>query len=203
MLIPLVIIATAIGFYLFFHRDPARLIPLGSNIVSPADGIIGQIIDVDHEAVIDKGLLGQIKALCTDISPHCVLIQIIMRPWDVHVQRSPITGIVDVVTYVPGKFSNALMNKTQRIVENEHNEVTIRNKGIKIKVIQIAGAMARRIRCFVALGNKVLKGSRIGAIRLGSQVCVIFPRDKIHVVVHKGEKVYAGQSIIGTYQDQA
>ena len=202
VLIIIGIIISLIIFNIYFNRNPKRSIPLGSNIVSPADGIIGRIIDINNETAIEKGILGKIKTACSDVAKECILVQIIMRPWDVHVQRSPITGIIESVEYKKGFFRNAVKDaKDMRVIDNEKNEILIKNKIMKIKVIQIAGVLARRIECFVKPTDKIIKGQSIGKIKLGSQVSLILPKERIIIIAHEGEKVYAGESIIGTYQE--
>ena len=123
-----------------------------------------------------------------------------MNLFDVHVQRSPIEGTILSIKHVSGKFKNAVYgNKFENGIENEKNEIIIKNKRLgKIKVIQIAGVLARRIECFVKENKKVNKGEKIGRIVMGSQVSLILPK-KVKLIVTKGGKVKAGESIIAEY----
>ena len=184
-----------IVFLINFYRNPERKIPPGNNIVSPADGVIISIIKTGAKNVsVRKGLIGKISAFTGDVSGQCHVISIFMSPLDVHVNRSPIEGIVKSVKHSPGKFFYA--KNLEKSLENEKNEIVIENKRLKVKAIQIAGFLARRIQCYVRPGQKVNKGSRIGMIALGSQVTFIMPAKGINVRVAEGQKVKAGSSII-------
>jgi len=179
----------------YFLRDPVRAIPHGDNLVSPADGKVIQILDTgDKELKIKKGLLGKIEAMCSDIAKECYVISIFMSPLNVHINRTPMTGKIISVKHTKGKFFNA--GNLEKSLMNEKNEIIIENKKIKIKIIQIAGFLARRIECFVKKDQKILKGQRIGLINLGSQVTVIMPK-KVKPAIKIGQKIKAGSSIIG------
>ena len=143
-----IVVALLLFYNFFFLRDPKRKIAVGNNIVSPADGKIVDIIRLGDikKLEIKKGLVGRIKTL-SDIYKESCLITIVMNLFDVHIQRSPIKGKVKKIRYSKGKFLNAVVKKPR--LENEKNEITIENKEIKVKVIQIAGVLARRINCFV------------------------------------------------------
>ena len=187
-------------FYKFvFLRDPKRGIPKGENIVSPADGKIIKIIKLDNldKLKIRKGNIGKIKTLIPDSCKNGYLITIMMNLFNVHIQRSPINGMILSTKHSNGSFNNAVYgNKFENGILNEKNEIIIKNKKIgKIKVIQIAGVIARRIECFVKKNQKINKGERIGRIIMGSQVSLVLPK-KIKLNVKAGDKVKAGESII-------
>ncbi len=193
-----IIFALLILFLLFwkfwFLRDPKRKIPKGNNIVSPADGRINKIIVGNKwKQKINKGLMGRINTLAGDISKDYYLINIVMTPFDVHIQRSPIEGKVESVKHTRGKFKNAVTKGVA--IENEKNEILIAGK-VKVKVIQIAGAVARRIVCFVKKNQNLNKGERLGLINLGSQVSIIMPAD-VKLIAKEGQRVKAGETIIG------
>jgi len=119
------------------------------------------------------------------------MISIFMSPLDVHVQRAPINGRIRKILYQKGKFRPA---NSLNAIRNENNQILIQDIDA-VKVIQIAGLIARRIECFVKTGDHVLKGDKIGRINLGSQVTMIIPKNVV-LKVRKGERVTAGETII-------
>src|SRR3989338_10878090 len=186
----------AILFLLNFYRDPERTIPKGSNIVSHADGRIISIINTSKKSLkIKKGLLGKIKTYTKDVSDRCYIVSIFMSPFDAHINRAPIEGIVKSVKHTKGSFFRAY--DMEKSLQNEKNEIIIQNKKIKVKVIQIAGFLARRIVCNVKKNQKVNKGQKIGMIALGSQTSIIIPRG-VELKVKANDKVKAGQTIIAS-----
>lgn len=194
--IVVIVLAVFFLFYkLVFSRDPSRKIPK-HGIVAPADGKIIKILETDKEINMKKGLVGKINTLVSDIAKNCYVIVIMMNIHNVHVQRSPIEGTVKKIKYSKGKFLNAVFGSgSLNALENEKNEITIENKDIKIKVIQIAGILARRIKCYVRENQKLIKGQRIGMIDLGSQVALILPK-KVKLLVKKGQRVKAGSTVV-------
>jgi phosphatidylserine decarboxylase len=191
----LLIIGGLIGLFLLnFYRDPERTIPKGNNIVSPADGRVISIIDTsDNNIKIRKGLIGKIKTLTRDVAKECYVVSIFMSPLDVHINRSPMEGTVKSIRHTRGRFFRAY--DLEKSFENEKNEIIIQNKKLKIKVIQIAGFLARRILCFTKPGKKVNKGQRIGMIALGSQATLIMPKS-VKIKIKLNEKVKGGCTII-------
>ena len=197
MLLEIIIVALALliaSFLLNFYRDPERKIPKGSNIVSPADGKVIRIIGTSENPVkIKKGILGKIKTMTYDIAEECHVVSIFMSPLDAHINRAPIEGTIKSVRHTKGKFFMAY--DLEKSFENEKNEIVIQNKSMKIKVIQVAGFLARRIICNVKANQKVNKGSKIGMIALGSQATVIIPK-KIKLRIRLNDRVKAGETII-------
>lgn len=188
------IVLAVILFLINFYRDPERKIPKGSNIVAPADGKIISIINTKENSIkISKGLLGKIKTLTSDISSQCYIISIFMSPFDVHYNRSPIEGTVNSIKYTKGRFFEAY--NLEKSLQNEKNEIIFQNKHMKVKVIQIAGFLARRIKCFVHENQKVNKGSKIGMICLGSQTTLVLPSG-VDLKVKMNEKVKAGSTVL-------
>jgi len=185
-----------LAFWRFwFLRDPERDIPEGDNIVSPADGKIISVMPIRTEEVeIPKGMLGKVETLSSDVRNAGYLVSIFMTPLNVHVQRAPINGRIARVKYTKGKFLSA---NTLAALANENNEILIEDID-SVKVIQIAGFIARRIECFVKADDRVIKGDRIGRINLGSQVTMILPRN-IKLKVREGQKVKAGETIIAEF----
>lgn len=169
-----------------FFRDPERVIPQGENlVVSPADGKIILIQEVQYPA------LGEEKYL---------QVSIFMSVFNVHVNRAPIAGTVEDVSYNPGKFFAAYENKASLL--NEQNTIILsqeRNgKAVKILVKQIAGLIARRIVCYAKPGMTYKRGERIGLIRFGSRVDLFLPLDTT-LSVELNDKVKGGLTIIGHF----
>ena len=196
--ISLSVIALLIFWRFWFLRDPERKIPEGRNIVSPADGEILKIINVkDSELNMQKGHLGRIHSATKEIGRQTKVISIFMSPFDVHYNRAPVSGKIISVKHTKGKFFSAF--NFEKSLENEKNEIVIKNRGLgKIKVIQVAGFLARRIVCFAKKNNNVAKGGKIGLINLGSQCVLIMPQ-RARIKVKEGERVLAGSTILGVY----
>ena len=160
------------AFCLNFFRDPDRAIPPGRVAVSPADG---KIVSVK------------------ELSPAQLRVSIFMNVFDVHVNRSPITGVIKDIQYKPGKFMNASYDEAA--TDNEQNVLTVEGDGTKVVFTQIAGLIARRIICYAKPGDQVKAGDRIGLIKFGSRVDVFFGPEW-NVNVKPGERVTAGLSIL-------
>ena len=169
-----------------FLRNPKRNIPKGNNIICPANGKIVRILDTSKNIRLRKGLLGHVTLLTKDIAKKCVVICIMMNIHNIHVQRSPISGKIIDQKYSKGKFMN-VVNGAEKLewLENEQNSMTIFNKknSLKIKVVQVAGAFAKKIKSYVKTNQDIKKGEDIGHITFGSQVTVIIPKDKIRLNV--------------------
>ncbi len=185
----------------YFLRDPNRKITAGNNLISPADGKILEILKFDVSkkdlglTEIKKGNLGKIRTTLKDVTQKGYIVSIFMSPLDVHVNRAPLQGKIIYQKHVKGKFHVAY--DFWKSLENEKNEIVIEGK-IRVKMIQIAGMLAKRIESFVKVGDRVVKGQRVGLINLGSQVTLIFS-DKLNLAVKTGEIVKAGESIIAKF----
>ena len=171
--------ASLAGFTLFFFRDPEREIPQGEGIiVSPADGQVVGVDQVDHAPFIE----GPAKR-----------ISIFLSIFDVHLNRAPIEGRVGFRHYHPGKFLPANCDKAS--TDNEQNSVGIQDGEFRVLVKQIAGIIARRIVCWKDAGDMVQRGERFGLIRFGSRTELYLPPDsRIEVVV--GQKVNGGSTVV-------
>lgn len=191
----LVGISFLIGIFLLqFYRDPKRVIPGGNAIVSPADGRVIAIVKTGKkEVTVPKGMIGKIRALTGDVGNDCCVVSIFMSPFDAHINRAPIGGKIVSMRHTQGKFFGAY--DLEKSLLNEKNEIVIKSKKIRVKVIQIAGFLARRIIPYVKEGQDVKKGQKIGMIALGSQTTLIMP-GKVKVAVKKGQRVKAGSSVI-------
>lgn len=166
-------------FIIAFFRDPEREIP-EDGIVSPADG---KVIKVER---CREGRI--LKAEAQKVS-------IFMSLFDVHVNRIPYSGKVSRISYNPGRFFSANLDKAS--LENEQNMTLIESaNGKRIVVNQIAGLIARRIVCYLREGDEVKKGERFGMIIFGSRLDVYLPLS-CRLVVQVGDRVKAGSSILG------
>jgi phosphatidylserine decarboxylase len=169
-------------FVIYFFRDPKRQPPnLENAVVTPADGRILEVMDVDGK---DNPLGRPSKK-----------ISIFMNVFNVHVNRIPIQGTIKKISYHPGKFLSADLDKASE--QNENNRVILQTADSKeILIIQIAGLVARRIACWIKEGDSVKIGQRFGLIRFGSRLEVFLPPESI-IIAQVGQKVKAGVTIIG------
>ena len=170
-----------------FFRDPIRTTPQDPKlIVAPADGLVMLIqrVSAPIELAGEGGLSGEFTR-----------VSIFMSVFDVHINRTPISGIVRRVAYVPGKFLNADLDKASEDNERQHFLVE-REDGVRIGFTQIAGLVARRIMSFVKEGDTVSAGERIGLIRFGSRVDVYLPAGTGSQVL-LGQRTIAGETVIG------
>jgi phosphatidylserine decarboxylase len=172
--LPLFILA---AFCLYFFRDPDRQIPGGPVAVAPADGKI--------VAVRPEGPSGQ-------------RVSIFLNIFDVHVNRTPIGGTITRVQYQKGRFLVA--SKELASIANEQNTVEVEGNGTRVVFKQIAGLIARRIVCNKKPGDKVSTGDRIGLIKFGSRVDVVFGPEW-DIVVSEGMRVVAGSTVLARRND--
>jgi phosphatidylserine decarboxylase len=167
----------------YFFRDPERVTPMVEGLViSPADGRVSAI-----ESVIPPPELDLPRETMTRIS-------IFMNVFDVHVNRSPIAARITKLTYVPGLFLNAELDKASE--DNERQALTLLTSGgIQIGVVQIAGLIARRIVKFVDEGTNLQAGQRFGLIRFGSRVDVYLPKG-VPALACIGQRAVAGETVL-------
>lgn len=168
------ILGALLLFNLNFFRDPARTLPEGEGLfVCPADG---RVIRADHD---ESGLLR---------------IDVFMNVFNVHVNRAPLAGRITHMQYFPGKFINASFDKASE--ENERNRFEMESDdGAKVAFTQIAGLVARRIVSYVAVGDRVEAGQRVGMIRFGSRVNCEIPAGYT-CCVKVGDHVAAGKTVL-------
>ncbi len=172
-------------FMAFFFRDPERVIPEEKGIfVSPADG----------EVILIKEIMEE-EYLKTD----AIKISIFMSPLNVHVNRSPCGGTVKVVKHKPGKFLAAYKEKSSML--NEHITMLLEGEQGEVLVKQVAGFLARRAVCRVKPGDLLNRGQRYGLIKFGSRLDVFLPLNT-EIKVKLGDKVKAGESILGIIKDK-
>jgi phosphatidylserine decarboxylase len=171
--VPAVLLAC---FFLWFFRDPERKIPsVAGAVVSPGDG---KVTDVSR-----------VRASGADK----LRISIFLSVFDVHVNRSPIAGVIRDIRYQRGKFINAM--NADSAAENEQNIVTVEGEGITVVFKQIAGLLARRIVFTKSIGDRVGRGERVGLIKFGSRVDVLLDTSAIPQV-KVGDHVRGGASVI-------
>jgi phosphatidylserine decarboxylase len=184
--IPWILCALTVFVFAFF-RDPKRATPAGEGLIlSPADGLVSQIMTVE----LPRQLVGE-GALAPGAATR---ISIFMSVFDVHINRAPIAGTVTRLAYVPGAFLNADLDKASE--ENERQYILIEGAdGTKVGFTQIAGLIARRIVGFVREGVMVGTGQRVGLIRFGSRVDVFLPEGYAPQVV-KGQRAVAGETVL-------
>jgi phosphatidylserine decarboxylase len=168
------------AFFLWFFRDPHRMIPAGDGlIVSPGDGLVTETVTI-----------------ATPQGPR-QRISIFLSVFDVHVNRSPIGGVLSSVCYQKGQYLNA-MNPASAD-RNEQNVVTVRGQGgdagVEITFKQIAGLLARRIVFVPKEGDRVERGQRVGLIKFGSRVDVVLPAEAV-LQVKVGDRVKGGESVL-------
>lgn len=169
-------------FTVYFFRDPARS-PQGDEktVLTPADGRIVEAAPAKYPLDPD--------------GERAFKVSVFMSVFDVHVNRTPAAGKISGVTYHPGKFLVASLDKASE--QNERNAVTLQtHDGRKVVIVQVAGLIARRIACWVQKGDDVKAGQRFGLIRFGSRLDVYLPADS-RISAALGQKVRAGETVIG------
>jgi phosphatidylserine decarboxylase len=164
------------AFFLWFFRDPERQIPATAGaVVSPADGTVTDVSTVSAGGLTLRR------------------ISIFLSVFDVHVNRSPIAGVIREVRYQRGKFLNAM--GANSAAENEQNIVTVEGDGHIVVFKQIAGLLARRIVFTPKVGDRVARGERIGLIKFGSRVDILLDH-AAQIQVKPGDRVKGGASVV-------
>lgn len=176
--IPCAVMCVILGVVLWFFRDPERTANYeDGGFYSPADGKVVEISECEHE-----------------FTGRALKVGIFMNLFSVHVNRTPCTGRVDYLEYVPGKKIAAFSPKASEI--NERNYVGLSTQWGRVMMVQIAGLVARRIVCRLKRGDILDVGQRYGMIKLGSRVDLYVPCDTL-IRVKMGENVKAGETLIG------
>lgn len=169
-------------FVMQFFRDPPREVPQGDQyILSPADGRIVAVVP------------------CTDpcLQRPAIKISVFMNVFNVHSNRSPVAGVVRQITYHPGRFFNADLDKAS--TANERNAIVLETtRGQQLTCVQVAGLIARRILCYTTVGAQMKPGQRYGFIRFGSRVDLyVPPQSRLRAAI--GDKVYATSTILAEW----
>jgi phosphatidylserine decarboxylase len=167
-------------FVASFFRDPERTCPSGETILAPADGRI-LLIEEEESPQFPKG--------------EAIKISIFMSVFNCHINRFPVSGTIENIRHRPGKFYAA--DKARASAENEQNTLFLRTeRGQEIRIVQVAGLIARRIVCWVRTGDTVKRGDRFGLIQFGSRVDLFLPVSA-RLSIKRGDRVKAGLTVIG------
>ncbi len=174
----------AMGFTLWFFRDPERTSPDGAVggdvILAPADGKVVLVEEVQDSLYL-KGPAKQVS--------------IFLSPLNVHVNRNPVDGVVEYVEYVPGDYLVAWHPKASE--KNERSQIGVRHpSGARILYKQIAGAVARRIVYHIKVGDEVVAGERFGIVKFGSRMDILVPPEST-IDVTVGDRTVAGETVLG------
>lgn len=173
LVLPPVLLA---AFFLWFFRDPERVVPAGEGlIVSPADGKVTDVSATQLNGV------------------PCTRISIFLNVFNVHVNRSPISGVIKSAVYQKGQFGNAMSESSA--ANNEQNIVTVEGAGMTVVFKQIAGVLARRIVFNHKPGETLVRGQRVGLIKFGSRTDVIFPQPA-EIKVKVGDHVAGASTVL-------
>ena len=177
--VPLLLLA---AFMAYFFRDPERAVPEGEGIVvAPADGRVTRVEKL------------------SPADPHSPsVVSIFLSPFDVHINRSPIAGVVCEVTYTRGRFKSATRDEAS--LTNEQNALNIRGEGLDVVCKQIAGVLARRIVCWKRPGDRLELGERFGMIKFGSRTDLVLPAS-VEILVRPGARVRGGLTVVGRFGD--
>src|SRR5688572_8277550 len=167
-----VLLAALSAFMAYFFRDPHRVMPDGDGLIlAAADGRVTRIDDDENGK----------------------LVSVFMSPFDVHINRSPITGKVTKAEYLPGRKAPATSNSAS--MTNERNTITIEGGDLTVRCTQIAGILARRIVCWSKEGDELQRGEKFGLIKFSSRTDVRMP-PSVELAVKIGDHVKAGETII-------
>lgn len=172
---------TLTGIVIYFFRDPDRNLPKDENfVISPADGTVVQIREIEENVYL--------KEKATQIS-------IFLSPLDVHVNRNPVSGLLEYVKYHPGEYLMAWNEHASELNERADFGV-LHPTGIKFLFRQITGFLARRIVYNINEGDQLVAGERFGIMKFGSRMDVVVPAS-VEIKVKEGDKTRAGESVIG------
>lgn len=167
------------GFTLYFFRDPERVSPPFDAILAPADGKVISVETVREDTYLETSARQ---------------ITIFLSLWDVHVNRYPVSGEVEHVSYYPGKYLVAWHPKASKL--NERAEFGIRHSsGLRLFYRQITGFVARRIVFYTKVGDKVTAGERFGMMKFGSRMDILVP-ENCEILVNKGDRTVAGETVL-------
>jgi phosphatidylserine decarboxylase len=170
----------------YFFRDPPRLVPQEDRLLlAPADGLVQMVADAVPPAELGLG------------DQPLRRVSVFLSVFDVHINRAPCAGTIDVVAYRPGKFVNAASDKASE--ENERMAIALRRgDGQPIGFVQIAGWVARRIVCHVKPGQEIKAGERFGHIRFGSRTDLYLPPGA-RLLVAAGQRMIGGETVVAEF----
>ena len=168
------------GFMVYFFRDPERAVIADPNVVvAGADGWVRRVEEIDEPKYLQS---------------RTVRISTFLTPFDVHVNRSPIAGAVRALAYTPGKHILTIQQAASEY--NEHSSIYIEGQGTRCLVKQIVGPIVRRVVYWLEEGQQLAKGDRIGIMKFGSRMDVYLPVTDVEVLVKKGDRVFAGKTVL-------
>ena len=172
-----------LAWSIYFFRDPPRGVPQDDSVlIAPADGLVQMIVDAVPPAELGLG------------DQALTRVSIFLSVFDVHINRAPCAGTVEVVAYRPGKFLNAAADKASD--ENERSAIALRRAdGTLIGCVQIAGWVARRIITYIKPGQQVAAGERFGHIRFGSRTDLYLPQGA-RLLVAPGQRMIGGETVM-------
>lgn len=166
------LMAALAAFMAYFFRDPYRNIPQDADIiVSAADGRVTRVEEIDEGKIVS----------------------VFLSPLDVHINRSPIAGVIEKAEYIKGKKAPATSNEAS--FTNERNSLTIKGEKVTVVCTQIAGIVARRIVCWSKAGDKLERGQKFGLIKFSSRTDLLMPQN-VDVLVKIGDRVTGGETVI-------
>jgi phosphatidylserine decarboxylase len=168
---------------IYFFRDPSRGVPQEDGLlIAPADGLVQMVVDAVPPSELGLGELPLTR------------VSIFLSVFDVHINRAPCAGTVEVMAYRPGKFLNAAHDKASE--ENERMAIALRRAdGRLIGCVQIAGWVARRIVCYIKPGQAIAVGERFGHIRFGSRTDLYLPPGS-RLLVTAGQRMIGGETVM-------
>lgn len=172
------------GYFLYFFRDPERIPPLDETlVVSGADGSVASVSEIYEGAYLKT---------------NCVRISVFLSLFDVHVNRAPIAGQATFLGYFPGRHFFTFSEKSSEF--NQHNKILITGTHVRCLVNQIVGPVCRRVVYWPDHDKPqgVAMGERIGMMKFGSRLDMVFPKDDVRVLVRPGQLVRAGETIIAS-----
>jgi phosphatidylserine decarboxylase len=174
---------------IYFLRDPSRGVPQDDGLlIAPADGLVQMVVQAAPPAELGLG------------EQPLTRVSIFLSVFDVHINRTPCAGTVDVVAYRPGRFLNAAADKASD--ENERMAIALRRTdGVTVGFVQIAGWVARRIVCYVKPGQVLVAGERFGHIRFGSRTDLYLPAGA-RLLVAPGQRMIGGETVIAELDAQ-
>jgi len=170
------------GFMVYFFRDPERESSASENeFLSGADGVVRAVEFIRED--------NYLKA-------ETVRISIFLNPFNVHVNRTPMAGVVKALNYTPGRHLLTFQNAASEF--NEHSSILIENSKTRCLVKQIVGPIVRRVVYWLSLEQSLARGERIGMMKFGSRMDMYFLKSDVRVCVKKGDQVRAGLTVVAT-----
>jgi len=167
-------------FMLYFFRDPERVPACGDDeFVSGAEGVVRSVEMIDEKRFLN----------CPTVR-----ISVFLNPFNVHVNRIPMSGVVKEAGYTPGRHLFTMDARSSEV--NEHSSILIEGEKTRCLARQIVGPVVRRVVYWLEPGQEVVKGAHLGMMKFGSRMDLYFPADEVEAVVKPGDKMIAGVSVI-------